>query len=198
MRVLAATRNPGKLRELRRVLAPLDVEVAGLDEVAVEGEPVEDGADFLDNAKLKAAYYASRAAMPAIADDSGLCVDALDGRPGVHSARYSGPDADAARNSARLLAEMDGVADRRARFVCVVVCAKPTGEWIDARGECVGEILRAPRGASGFGYDPLFYSRELGCSFAEAALDAKNGVSHRGRALRRLMEMLPEFLRAAK
>jgi XTP/dITP diphosphohydrolase len=213
MMVLIATGNRGKLREIRQMLAPLGFDALGLADVAVAGEPVEDGATFEDNARLKAEYYGKQAGLPVIADDSGLCVEALGGRPGVHSARYAGFDAPAqecagtarcapasganvtdAANNAKLLREMAGVADRRARFVCVAVCRRPDGAELVARGECEGVLLDAPRGTDGFGYDPLFFVPSLNATFAELPPALKNQISHRGRALQKLGETLAEFL----
>jgi XTP/dITP diphosphohydrolase len=198
MKLLIATRNRGKRRELAELLAPLGLALVDLNDVAVADEPEETGATFLDNARLKAAYYAERAQLPTLADDSGLCVAALQDRPGVFSARYAGPQATDADNNAKLLREMAGVADRRARFVCVVVCRRPDGAEIHAIGEAHGVLLSAPRGASGFGYDPLFFVPELGATFAELGSARKHAVSHRGQAFRRIAGSLPAFLAAAK
>jgi len=194
LKLLAATGNKGKLREIRQLLPAPEYEVLGLSDVEVEGEPIEDGATFAANARIKAAFCAAQVDMPVMADDSGLCVDALDGAPGVHSARYAGPAADDRHNNAKLLREMKGRTNRAARFVCTVVCVKPGGEAIEATGECRGVLLEEPRGVSGFGYDPLFYVPHLNATFAELPAEAKNKISHRGRALQKLAELLPEFL----
>ncbi|HEY8552182.1 MAG TPA: XTP/dITP diphosphatase [Thermaerobacter sp.] len=197
-RLVLATRNRGKVRELEALLkeAGLSLAVATLDAFPAVVLPEETGATFLENARLKAVAVARQTSLPALADDSGLCVDALGGRPGVHSARYAGPDATDAANNARLLAELEGVpADRRtARFRAVVVLALPDGRWTWAEGEARGRILEAPRGDGGFGYDPLFLSDELGVTFAEAGIEAKNRVSHRSRALRALLPALRAWL----
>ncbi|NLH49114.1 MAG: XTP/dITP diphosphatase [Myxococcales bacterium] len=198
MKILIATSNRGKLRELRQILEPLGIETIGLGDLPPIESPEETGATFSANARLKALYYAQHAGIPAIADDSGLCVDALNGEPGVRSARYSDPGATDRRNNAKLLAALTEQAERRARFVCVSVCAKPTGEIVEARGECEGEILAAPRGENGFGYDPVFYYAPLAATFAELPPEEKNRVSHRGRSLRRLAELLPSFLAGGK
>ncbi|EKP94912.1 XTP/dITP diphosphatase [Thermaerobacter subterraneus] len=197
-RLVLATHNPGKVRELEELLeaAKLPVQVLTLDQVGPVRLPEETGSTFLENARLKAEAVARQAGLPALADDSGLCVDALGGRPGVHSARFAGPGATDAANNARLLAELAGVppARRTARFRCVVVLALPGGRWTWAEGEAPGRILEAPRGQGGFGYDPLFYSDELGMTFAEAGAEAKNRVSHRSRALRALLPALRAWL----
>lgn len=194
IKLLAATGNKGKLREIRQLLPAPAYEVLGLADVTVAGEPVEDGQTFSENARIKAIFYAAQVSLPVIADDSGLCVDALDGAPGVFSARYAGPGSDDRSNNARLLREMAGKTNRAARFVCAVVCVKPNGEAIEATGECCGELLEEPRGVSGFGYDPLFYIPQLDGTFAELPAAEKNRISHRGRALRKLAELLPRFL----
>ncbi|QIA27989.1 XTP/dITP diphosphatase [Thermaerobacter sp. PB12/4term] len=197
-RLVLATHNPGKVRELEELLeaAGLPIQVLTLDQVGPVHLPEETGSTFLENARLKAEAVARQAGLPALADDSGLCVDALGGRPGVHSARFAGPGASDAANNARLLAELAGVpaARRTARFRCVVVLALPGGRWTWAEGEAPGRILEAPRGQGGFGYDPLFYSDELGMTFAEAGTGAKNRVSHRSRALRALLPALRAWL----
>ena len=196
--LVIATSNRGKAAELRRLLAEagLPVRVRTLDEWPGVVMPPEDGATFVDNARIKAVAVARQVGRPALADDSGLCVDALGGRPGVRSARYAGPGAGDAANNAKLLAELAGVPpeQRGAEFRCAVVLALPDGRWTAAEGRTRGRILTAPRGQGGFGYDPLFYSEELGMTFAEAGAEAKNRVSHRGRALRALMPALRAWL----
>ncbi|HEY8488941.1 MAG TPA: XTP/dITP diphosphatase [Thermaerobacter sp.] len=196
--LVLATHNRGKVRELEAMLqeAGLPIRVRTLDEVGGIQMPAETGSTFLENARLKAEAVARQTGLPALADDSGLCVDALGGRPGVYSARFAGPEATDAANNARLLAELEGVpAPRRtARFRAVVVLAMPDGRWTWAEGEAPGRILEAPRGTGGFGYDPLFLSDDLGVTFAEAGPEAKNRVSHRARALRALLPALRAWL----
>jgi len=194
MKIVIATSNEGKLAEMRALLQPLGVQCIGLDEVQMCPCVAETGQTFLDNALLKARHYAVHTNLPAIADDSGLCVDALDGRPGVYSARYSGPFADDDKNNAKLLQEMKDNENRAARFVCVTVCALPDGSFVDAEGVCEGEILHELRGENGFGYDPLFYVAEYDATFAEIEPELKNKISHRARSLQLLMEKLPGFL----
>lgn len=196
--LVLATHNRGKVRELEDLLleAELPIRVLTLHQVGDVRLPEETGSTFLENARLKAEAVARQAGLPALADDSGLCVDALGGRPGVHSARFAGPGATDAANNARLLEELAGVPTERrtARFCAVVVLALPDGRWTWAEGQAPGRILPAPRGTGGFGYDPLFYSDELGMTFAEAGIEAKNRVSHRSRAFRALLPALRAWL----
>jgi XTP/dITP diphosphohydrolase len=192
VKVYCATGNPGKQREFRLAgdLLGIDIEpVAGLKEIVA---PEEHGSTFEENAALKAAYYSRFAPGPLFADDSGLAVDALSGQPGVFSARYagvSGVGADEANN--RLLLERLGDNPHRtARFVCVIALARAGETQRTFRGEVEGEILYEPRGPGGFGYDPLFYYPPFGCSFGEVEGPRKFDVSHRGKALRELLQFL--------
>jgi XTP/dITP diphosphohydrolase len=193
-----ATRNRGKLVELRELLP--GIEVRSLDDVHVP-EVIEDADTFVGNASKKAREVSAATGLPALADDSGLEVDALGGAPGVYSARYAGEPHDDAKNNAKLLAALAGVpADRRtARFRSVLALADVTGalagQVITADGSCEGMILDAPRGTGGFGYDPLFYSPELGMTFAEAGVGSKNDLSHRARAMHAIKPRLLEYLR---
>ena len=188
MKVILATTNPGKLRELEKGLAPLGWELLPLSNFEVE-MPEETGMTFEDNAMLKAAAAASQTGLPALADDSGLEVDALGGEPGVHSARFGGFKRDVERNL-YLLERLKGVPleERTARFVAVLVLAYPDGHLELYRGETEGLILEAPRGHLGFGYDPLFFVPEAGRTFAEMLPDEKARYSHRGKAIRALLE----------
>jgi XTP/dITP diphosphohydrolase len=192
--IVIASRNPGKVAELRVLLAPWGVEtVRGIAEFPGAVEPEETGASYAENARIKAMAAAAATALPALADDSGLEVDALGGRPGIHSARYGGPGLDAPQRVARLLAELDGVPDgaRGAVFRAVVVLAWPDGRLVEAAGECRGSIARAPRGMRGFGYDPVFVFPGFGGrTFAELSAAEKAGVDHRGRAVRALGALL--------
>jgi XTP/dITP diphosphohydrolase len=195
-RVVFATRNRGKLRELRAIFAGSGIEVldlveAGLPDEDPDEELLEVHGTFEENARAKARWFASR--LPGrvvLADDSGLAVDALDGAPGVRSKRWSGSVASGAQRDAdnidALLLAMRAASDRAARFVAVVVCVDGDREWV-ARGVCEGRILSSARGTHGFGYDPVFWSEELGASFGEATDEAKARVSHRGRSLRGLL-----------
>ncbi|HYN86059.1 MAG TPA: RdgB/HAM1 family non-canonical purine NTP pyrophosphatase [Pyrinomonadaceae bacterium] len=183
--LLIATRNAGKVAEFARILSDLPLRLRGLAELGVEGEAEETGATFDENATLKAEFYAARAGVPTLADDSGLEVEALGGAPGVLSARYAGPNATDGQRVARLLRELEGVGDdeRRARFVCVIALVFPrTGESELFRGVCRGHIVREPRGAGGFGYDPVFVPEGHTQTFGELPHEIKNRVSHRARA----------------
>jgi XTP/dITP diphosphohydrolase len=197
--VVFATRNPGKLAELRELVADLDVDVLSLDEIEREVPEVpEDGDTFEANAIKKARVVSAAARMPALADDSGLEVDALGGAPGVHSARYAGAHGDDDANNDKLLAAMAGVPDgrRTARFRSV--CAFADGDRVlTADGACEGVILRERRGTGGFGYDPLFYVPELGATFAELGVGGKHGRSHRARAMKALKPLLIEYFQLA-
>jgi XTP/dITP diphosphohydrolase len=178
MKLIVATSNPGKLVELEAYLSQSGWELA-LKPPALEVE--ETGMTFMENARLKATQTAIATQSWAIADDSGLAVDALDGAPGIYSARYA--DTDAARID-RLLHELGDNLDRHAKFICAVAIAKPDGTIAStAEGICAGEILHAPRGAGGFGYDPIFYVPSLQLTFAEMSKSQKQSISHRGRAL---------------
>ena len=193
MKVVVATRNKGKLREIVPLLAGLELQLLTIDEVAPDAELREDGVTFVENALAKARQAAHATGLPAIADDSGLEVDALDGAPGVHSARYAGPGADDAKNNAKLLESLRGVppARRSARFRCVAVFVDPArGLEIVRDGASTGEILEAPRGEDGFGYDPLFLSRAVRRTMAELPLEEKNRISHRAAAFRALAAAL--------
>jgi XTP/dITP diphosphohydrolase len=196
-KLAVATGNPGKLREIREALAGLPLELLSLSDFPDAPVPAEDGDTFFANALKKAAALAQHSGLPALADDSGLAVDALDGDPGVFSARYAGPRATDADNVQKLMAELRARpgAVRSARFIAAVVLCFPDGSVIHARGECEGEILDAPRGVSGFGYDPVFYYPPLRATFAEISAAQKLAVSHRGRALRELAARLGEWLR---
>ena len=190
-KLILASNNPGKRSEFSQLLAPLNYEV--LPQSALDlPEADEPHVTFVENALAKARHCARISGLPALADDSGLCVTALGGAPGVYSARYAGEPKSDARNNDKLLAEMRGQTDRRAHYVCVLVLCRSADDPqpIIAEGEWHGEILDAPRGSGGFGYDPLFLVPELGCSSAELAPEEKNRRSHRGIALRRLIDQL--------
>ncbi len=198
MKLLVATRNLGKLREIARLLEPRGIEVLGLGDLPEAPEVIEDGDTFLANARKKAWALVEATGLPALADDSGLEVDALGGRPGVHSARYAGPGATDHANNRKLLEELAGVpaAERTAAFACALVLAVPGGAEAVAEGRLAGRLLEAPRGDGGFGYDPLFLVEEHGRTLAELELDAKNRLSHRAQALGRLVPGILELLGA--
>ena len=186
MIVYCATSNPGKLREFQ--LAAPDFDLRQLPRPVPP--PEEHGATFEENAVSKAEYYSSFVDGYLFADDSGLEVDALGGAPGVHSARYAGPEATDAQNNELLLQRLTGVADRSARFVCVIALVKD-GKLVHIfRGAVEGQILDAPRGSGGFGYDPLFYYEPFGCTFGEAPIGDKMLVSHRAQALEKMFTFL--------
>jgi XTP/dITP diphosphohydrolase len=188
--VYCATGNPGKLREFRLAAERFGVKILELPDFKEITVCEETGRTFEENAVLKARYYGQHAPGRLFADDSGLEVDALDGRPGVVSARYAGPGATDAMNNALLLGNLRGREDRRARFVCVIALAN-RGELIRTfRGVVEGEILESPRGTEGFGYDPLFYYPPYGRSFGEISAEEKMAVSHRGKALTALFRYL--------
>ena len=194
-KIVLASGNVGKLREIAKILAEFDIDIVPQSDFDVS-EAEETGATFVENALLKARHAARETGLPAIADDSGLSVDALGGRPGVYSARYAGPDASDADNNARLLAELAGVpeSERGAAFHCAACFVTPEGDKpVIAEGEWRGSILDAPRGKGGFGYDPLFFVSDMGCSSAELAPAEKNARSHRGKALRELARKLHEL-----
>jgi len=187
-----ASGNPGKTAEISALLAHLDVRVVPQSEFGVSAAD-ESGATFADNAVIKAKHAAAATGLPAIADDSGLCVDVLDGHPGVRSARYAGEGASDDSNIDKLLAELDGVRehDRNAEFQCVACFVySEDAEPLLANGRWRGRILKARSGNGGFGYDPVFFDPELGKSAAELSADEKNASSHRGKALRALADLL--------
>ncbi len=202
--IVLATSNPGKLREIKQLLAELPVNVVGLNELGDIAEPDETGDTFAQNAREKALYYARVTGRWCLADDSGLRVDALDGAPGVCSARYSGdatapgaPREDIDRaNNAKLLTALENTPDdqRTARFVCAVALARGSEILIETSGEFEGMIARNTAGENGFGYDPLFYLPDRECFAAELSAKEKNAISHRGRAVRRFAEMLTDYL----
>lgn len=186
-RLVVATGNPGKLREIRALLGDLGVELVGLGDLP-EVELPEEGDDYRDNAIAKAQRVAVATGCVAVADDSGLEVDGLGGRPGPHSARYGGPGLDDVGRVQHLLREMHDLtgAARHARFVCWAALATPEGRVDVARGSCEGEILQQPEGGGGFGYDPVFWSASEGCSMARVSEARKNEISHRARAFQAL------------
>lgn len=190
-KLVIASGNPGKLREIARLLEPLDVEVVAQGALGVA--PAEEPhPTFVENALAKARHACAATGLPALADDSGICVSALDGAPGVHSARYAGVAATDELNNARLLQAMTAVTDRRAHYYCVIVMLRKQDDPqpLIAEGEWHGEILHAPRGSGGFGYDPLFLDPRLGLTGAELARSRKNRVSHRGKAMRKLLRAM--------
>lgn len=195
MKLVLASKNPGKLKEIQEILESLGVEVLLESQVGLDLEVEETGTTFEENAFLKADAVMKASGLPAIADDSGLVVDALDGAPGVYSARFGGKESDAAR-TALLLEKLEGIpAEKRtARFVSAVACCLPDGRTVTAKGSCEGVIAAAPRGQGGFGYDPVFLVPELGKTFAELSAEEKNRISHRGTALRAFAKKFREVV----
>lgn len=189
MKLVLASDNAHKLTEFRELFRTLDVELLSKAESGAAGEVEETGATFAENAYIKAAAVMRAVGLPAVADDSGLCVDALNGEPGVRSARYTGDHADSDQDRYRLLLRRLGDrTDRSARFVCSLCCVFPNGDVLRAEGTCEGSILYAPRGENGFGYDPVFLPTGFDRSMAELTMEEKNAVSHRGRALKQFKE----------
>ncbi|MEO6022915.1 MAG: RdgB/HAM1 family non-canonical purine NTP pyrophosphatase [Burkholderiales bacterium] len=190
-KLVVASGNAGKLREIQAILAPLNIQIVPQAELNIP-EADETHFTFLENALAKARHASKLSDLPALADDSGICVDALSGAPGVYSARYAGEPKCDVRNNNKLLAELNAFNDRRAHYYCVmaVVRRHDDPEPLIAEGAWYGEILCAPRGDSGFGYDPLFLIPELGLTGGELAADVKNKISHRAKALAALVEKL--------
>ena len=180
--IVLATRNLGKIREFQQLLKNFPVEIKSLSDFGPIPEVEEDGKTFDDNAYKKAFFAAKALGLPAMADDSGLVVEALDGAPGVKSARYAGEDVSDQANVDKLLKEMNDKNDRRAAFECVISIAVPSGPALTYEGRCEGQIAREPKGTSGFGYDPIFFYPEYNKTFAELNSDEKNRISHRGKA----------------
>ena len=188
--IVLATKNAGKAKELQELLKDFPVEIKNLNDFGPIPDVEEDGATFDDNAYKKAAFTAKALGLPAIADDSGLVVEALGGAPGIRSARYAGDKATDQENIKKLLNEMQGKSNRHAAFECVISIAVSSGPALTYEGRCEGEITTAPQGVSGFGYDPVFYYPPYGRTFAELTSTEKNRISHRGRAL---AEVAAEF-----
>jgi XTP/dITP diphosphohydrolase len=200
MQLLVATGNAGKVKEIEHEMETAGLLAGGIHLHGLTGlspgwaDVVEDRPTFVGNALKKARHFAQISGMLTLADDSGLCVDALNGAPGVRSARYAGEPCDNAANNAKLLREMEAVPDdkRQARFVCAMALAMPTADLAVMVDDLHGMILRGPRGIHGFGYDPLFYFPEFGLTTAELPVDQKSQISHRGKALRRMIAWMQE------
>ena len=194
MKFVLATANSGKISEMIVILAGFGIEVVTRDELGIDVTIEETGSTFYENALLKASALCSITGLPSIADDSGLCVDALDGAPGVFTSSFGKSDfTDYDRNN-YLLKIMKNMEHREAKFVCNIVCAFPDGKILSAEGECVGEILSAPIGANGFGYDPVFRANGQTKSMAELPIEVKNEISHRGKALKAFTEKLSDYV----
>ena len=194
MKFVLATHNPGKLKEMGEILSGLGVEVVSPADAGVTVDVEETGATFAENAMLKARAICAASGLPAIADDSGLCVDALNGGPGVYSARYGGEELDDKGRYTLLLQNMRGQTTRAAHFACAIACAFPNGDKLTAEGRCDGAIAFAPMGTEGFGYDPVFLVPEKGKTFGQLTAEEKSAISHRGKALRAFSEKLATYL----
>ncbi|HET7199443.1 MAG TPA: RdgB/HAM1 family non-canonical purine NTP pyrophosphatase [Burkholderiales bacterium] len=192
-RLVLASSNPGKLREIEALLAPLGIEILPQSSFGVS-EAEEPHGTFIENALAKARHATRRARLPALADDSGICAHALGGEPGVHSARFAGEPRSDTHNNEKLIALLADKDDRRAHYYCVIVLMRHADdpEPVIAEGSWAGEIVAEPRGERGFGYDPHFFLRDLGKTAAELEPEQKNLLSHRGKALRRLLAKLKE------
>lgn len=190
MKLILATGNSGKIREIRAILGGKFDPILSMKEAGIDHETVEDGDTFLANARKKAREIAAISGCAALADDSGICVNALGGAPGIHSARFCGRHGDDEANNDLLLEKLKGAADRSAYYVCCMVLAFPDGREIAAEGRFEGVIAEERRGSGGFGYDPLFYLPEYGCTVAELDPAIKNRVSHRFKALKGILEAL--------
>ena len=195
MRFVLATHNPGKLREMGEILRDLGVEVVSPAALGIPVDVEETGTTFLENALLKAKAICRAANLPAIADDSGLCVDALNGAPGVYSARYGGEGLDDRGRCMLLLNSMRGATTRAAHFSCAVACVFPNGDILTAEGRCDGSIAYAPLGDGGFGYDPVFLLPGTGKTFGQLSQEEKSAVSHRGKALKEFAGKLETHLK---
>ena len=189
-----ATHNPGKLKEMSSILSRFGVEVVSPKELGITVDVEETGATFAENAMLKARAICAAANLPAIADDSGLCVDALNGGPGVYSARYGGEGLDDTGRYTLLLNSMRGQATRAAHFTCSIACAFPNGDTLTAEGQVQGTIAFAPMGEGGFGYDPVFFYPPLAKTFGQLTAEEKSTISHRGQALKEFSAKLETYL----
>ena len=200
MRIIFATGNAGKMREIREIMADMDMEICSMKEAGISLDIEENGTTFEENAQIKAKAVAACTKDIVLADDSGLEIDALNGEPGIYSARYMGEDTSYRIKNANLIERLNGVPDekRTARFVCAISAALPGGKILRSRGTIEGRIGYEERGANGFGYDPIFYLPEYGCSTAELDPETKNKLSHRGKALEAIKEELRPFLEEEK
>ncbi len=188
-----ASHNPNKLREMSEILSNMGIQVVSPKDLGIAVEVEETGTTFEENSMLKAKAIMELSGLPAIADDSGLCVDCLNGAPGVYSARYGGEGLNDPARCRLLLENMRGQMPRTAKFVSVITCCFPNGDVVTARGECPGTIAYAPMGDNGFGYDPVFFVPQLKKTFAQLSAEEKNSMSHRGRALAEFQKKLAEY-----
>ncbi len=195
MKFVLASKNQKKLVEMNAILSQLGIEVCSEADAGVDVEVEETGSTFEENSLLKARAVMEASGLPAVADDSGLCVDALNGAPGVYSARYGGPELDDTGRCRLLLENLRGQSPRTAKFVSVITCCFPNGDVLTARGECPGTIAFAPMGEGGFGYDPVFFLPEKKKTFAQLTAEEKNAISHRGKALETFRARLEEYFK---
>jgi len=187
MKFVLATANPGKIKEMQDILSTFGFDLVTRSDLGIEMEVEETGCTFLENALLKAQALCEATGLAAIADDSGLEVFALDGRPGVYSSSFGGNTLTDSQRCAYLISQLQGMEQKNAKFVCTIVCCFPDGTYTVAQGECFGEIIESPRGENGFGYDPVFLVDEVDKTMAELSADEKNAISHRGKALRKFV-----------
>ncbi len=192
--IVLATTNKGKTREINELLKGFPIEIKNLNDFGPIPEVIEDGKTFDDNAYKKASFTARVLGYPAMADDSGLCVEALDGAPGVYSARYAGENAKDADNVNKMLDDLKDKENRNASFKCVISIAVPTGAALTYEGECQGVITQEPAGDNGFGYDPLFFYPEFNKTFAQLSIQEKGSVSHRGKALKEIADEMDKII----
>ena len=195
MKMVLASKNPKKMKEMNEILSGMGVEVCLQSDVGIDIDVEETGTTFEENSLLKAKAVMEASGLPAIADDSGLCVDALNGAPGVYSARYGGPELDDAGRYRLLLENMRGAGSRAAHFTSAIACVFPNGDAIEAEGICPGTIAFAPQGDGGFGYDPVFFLPQLRKTYAQLTAEEKAAVSHRGKALEVFDGKLREYLK---
>lgn len=193
MKIIAATNNANKVKEITKIFSDLGFEVISQRDEGIDIDVEETGSTFTENALIKARAVAMLSDDYVLADDSGLCVDSLDGRPGVYSARYAGEGASDKEKIEKLLDELNDKTNRKAKFVTAIAFICPDGSEIVTKGEVCGKITTEPRGNNGFGYDPVFFSTEMGKTFAEAKQEEKNAISHRGRALKALYEKIKDL-----
>ena len=192
MRIIAATGNVGKIREIKKIFSDDNVEIVSMGELGIDVDIEENGTTFEENSLIKARTIAKMTGEIALADDSGLCVDALGGAPGIYSARYAGDDATDEERIEKLLKELSDEENRNAKFVSVIAVVFPDGREMTASGEVKGKIAYEIFGNGGFGYDPVFISDELGKTFGQATADEKNKISHRARAIKKMYQMMKE------
>ncbi len=190
MKLIIASNNAHKIREIKQILSSRFDEILSLKEAGITHETVEDGTTFLENARKKATEIAEISGCCALADDSGICAHALDGAPGVFSARYSGEHGDDEANNQLLMANLREKSDRTAHYACAIVLAYPDGKTVEAEGEMQGEIIFTPMGQNGFGYDPIFFLPQYGKTAAQISPEEKNRISHRAKALNALVKKL--------